>query len=211
MNKVNKKLLPFRSYSENDVVNEYSLDQLGEYGMFVKVSRGDLDDIQGEVADNFGASFDRSRSPQWGAKNKITPTTSGDTKYDVLGVTLWSTLANDENGQLLKFDKQKREELYAVISGDAVPVATKGRFLLGPEAFTVTGSAPNATGVDSVKPSLGDVVVPSNTEAGKVDIVPTSSIVASPSTATEYGENQILGKVIATGAMFSGTAEVILG
>lgn len=211
MNKVNKKLLPFRSYNENDVVNEYSLDQLGEYGMFVKVSRGDLDDIEGQVADSFGASFDRSRSPQWGAKNKITPCTSGDKKYDVLGITLWSTLASDENGELLKFNKQKQEELYAVISGDAVPVATKGRFLLGPESFTVTGAAPNATGVDSVKPAPGYVVVPSNTENGKVDLVPTSSIVSSPSAATEYGSDQILGKVIATGAMFSGTAEIILG
>ncbi len=211
MNTINKRLLPFRSFDENDVVNEYSLDTTGEYGMLVKISRGDLDDVQGELADSFGSDFDRVSSPYWGVKNKITPSTSGDTKYDVLGLTLYSTLSEDENGENLKYNRQKGIELHSVISGKAVPVVGKGRFTLGVDAYTVTGGAPNPTGA-AVQGSVGDVVVPSNYEVGKFDIVPASVIEATgtPALPTEYGSNQVLGRVMATGNGLGGMVQVQL-
>ena len=211
MNTINKKLLPFRSFDENDVINEYSLDTTGEYGQFVKVSRGNLDDVQGQVADSFGADFDRVSSPRWGVKNKITACTSGDTKYDLLGITLYSTLSHDENEEQLKFYRQKGVELHSVISGEAVPVIGKGRFTLGPEAYTVTGAAPNPTGTDSVQASIGNLVVPSNTEDGKVDIVPASWVQPATGAAFQrYQDDQVLGKVIGTGNAFGGAVYVSL-
>jgi len=212
MNTINKRLLPFRSIDENDVVNEYSLDTTGEYGMLVKISRGDLDDIQGEVADSFGAEFDRVTSPYWGVKNKVTQSTSGDTKYDVLGLTLYSTFDVDENGQLLKFYRQKGIEMHSVISGKAVPVVGKGRFTLGIDAYTVTGGAPDPTGTDAVQASIGNLLVPSNYVDGKFDIVPATVIEATgtPGLPTEYGSDQVLGRVLKTGNGFGGMVEVQL-
>jgi len=206
MNKQNTKLLPYRSYDENDVINEFSLDRHSEYGDFVKISRGDLDDLEGQIADDFGASYDRVTSPFWGVTNKITLTTSGDTKYDVLGVTLMSTLQYDENGEQLKFNKQKRHELFAVLTGQAVPVVGKGRFTLGHDGYLVAGVTPDAGA--GTQGNIGDVIVPSNSVDGKVDCVPTSAIVASPTSATEYGEDQILGKVLATGTYGDGSLYV---
>jgi hypothetical protein len=212
MNTVNKRLLPLRTVSEHDVVNEYSLDRTGDAGMFVKVLAGNLNEPYGQVAADFGASFDRVTSPRWGSLKKITPTTSGDTKYEFFGITTYSTLEQDENAQQLKFYKQKGDELHSVISGQSVPVATKGRFQLGPDAYTVTGSAPNPTGTNSVQAAVNWVVVPSNFTAGKVDLVPKTRLVNQTSgVSTEYGKDQVIGKVIGSGNAFGGVVDVIIG
>src|SRR5690606_29342937 len=139
---------------------------------------------------------------------KVTPITSGDTKYDVLGVTLMNVLTHDENGMPLDFYAQKRVELFAVQSGQAVPVIGKGRFTLGVDAYTVTGAAPLPA--SGISPNIGDVVVPSNTAEGKVDIVPQSALSASPSGANQYGYDQVLGKVLATGTEFGGSVYITL-
>lgn len=208
MNTQNKRLLPYRNYDPHDVINGlYSLDRYSEFGLFVKVGSANLDDADGIVADSFGAEFDRTLSPHWGVKQKVTPITSGDTKYDVLGITLKSVLETDENGMPLKFYARKRDELNAVVSGKAVPIATRGLFTLGVDAYQVTGATPSAA--NGIQANVGDVLVPSNSEEGKVDIVPLTSIVANPSGATQYGENQIIGKVISTGSLFDGCVQVI--
>lgn len=206
MNIQSKRLLPYRVYDEADVIVEYALDGTGDLGQFVKVAAADLDDESGIVDDSFGADFDRVSSPRWGSKNSVTLITSGDTKAEVLGITLKNTWETDENGQLLKFNKQKKEELFAVISGEPTQIVGKGRFHLGPEAFQVTGSAPSKTNLPNVK----DLVVPSNTSNGVVDIVPKAKIVATPSGVDQYSSDQILGSVIATGSKHGGTVVVKL-
>lgn len=209
MNKSSRKLLPLRTVDENDIINEYALAGVTEQGTFVKISSGSLTDGFGQVGASFGAAFDGTSSPQWGTKNQITEITSGDLAVDVLGITLYNVLAVDENGENLKYNKQKREELHAVLIGDSVPVAQKGRFILGPEAFEVVGAAPDFG--SSVMPAVGDRIVPSNNTNGKVDIVPKAKIVASPADATEYTQEQVLGTVIATGDVFNGSVGVLLG
>ena len=56
-----------------------------------------------------------------------------------LGVTLYDVREHDENGELLKFNPQKAAELQAAVSGQAVPVATKGTFLFATGAWTPAG------------------------------------------------------------------------
>jgi hypothetical protein len=63
---------------------------------------------------------------------KITGSTSGDIP---LGITLYQTAKNDENGEKLLYNPQKQEELQAMLPGQAVPVATKGIFTLAASAF----------------------------------------------------------------------------
>jgi hypothetical protein len=47
-----------------------------------------------------------------------------------LGMTLYQTAKNDENGEKLLYNPQKQEELQAMLPGQAVPIATKGIFTL---------------------------------------------------------------------------------
>ena len=54
----------------------------------------------------------------------------------VLGVTLNQTIANDENGEKLIYNPIKADELQAVLSGQAVPVATRGLFTFSNSAYT---------------------------------------------------------------------------
>ena len=214
MNTYNKRLLPYRSVNESDIVNEYALDRTGDYGMFVKVSRGDSNDIQGQVAASYGASFDRVTSPRWGVKNEITPTVSGDDKWDLLGVTLFNTYEVDENGIPLKFYRQKLTELHAVLSGHACPVATRGRFTLGVDACTVTGGA-LGTGAGQGFPSPGWVGCISDFAAGELDFVPTSRVNTTGGSAgnTEgyYTNEQVVAKVLATGQELGGSVYIQLG
>ena len=57
---------------------------------------------------------------------KVTATVSGDTMYNALGFTLLSTLEYDENGQPLRYNERRAKEIGAVISGETVPIVTKG-------------------------------------------------------------------------------------
>jgi hypothetical protein len=48
---------------------------------------------------------------------------------------LRQTLETDENGEKLIYNPIKRDELQAVLSGQAVPVATKGLFTFSEDAY----------------------------------------------------------------------------
>jgi hypothetical protein len=104
----------------------------------------------------------------------------------VLGITLNQTLAFDENGEKLLYNPVKRQELQAVLSGQAVPVATRGIFTL------------NDTAVDWVDANMvvnSHLLISAN--AGKVTgLAPTTS---GPLT----GQYSIIGKVLATGSRSS--------
>jgi hypothetical protein len=108
----------------------------------------------------------------------------------VLGITLNQTVLEDENGEKLLYNPVKAAELQAVLSGQAVPVATRGTFTLAD------------TAVDWVDANM---VVNSNllisANAGKVSgLAPTN---AGPLT----GQYTIVGKVLATGQRVSSNGE----
>jgi hypothetical protein len=151
------RILPFRQYSDHNVVNLYSVigsDVLdattdagaGDAGVFVKVSAGNFDDDPVSYTDN--AYLGKTNYPFIGTQDmypevnlKITGSTSGEIP---LGLTLYQTAKNDENGEKLLYHPQKQEELQAMLPGQAVPVATKGIFTLSAEAFDgpITSYAP---------------------------------------------------------------------
>jgi hypothetical protein len=161
-----KRILPYRDYSEHDVVNLFALeigsgDDLSTFvsngsgkfdaGVVVSVSAGDL---PGEVSELRAASSDKLREylgasfsgahigfngyPANGMT--VAPAAAGSRG---LGITLRETLAFDENGEKLLYYKQKLDEAQGVLPGQTVPVLTRGLVLL-------TGSAINGT------PSVGD-------------------------------------------------------
>ena len=142
------RILPFRQYSDHDVVNMYAViggDVLtsttdtgaGDAGVFVKVSDGNFDNDP--VTYQTNSYLGKTDYPFVGTTDmypevnlKITGSTSGEIP---LGMTLYQTAKNDENGEKLLYNPQKQEELQAMLPGQAVPVATKGIFTLAASAF----------------------------------------------------------------------------
>jgi hypothetical protein len=142
------RLYPFRQYSDVDVINMFASDTVdatpstngnGSAGVFVKVSAGnlDLDPIQ-YTATDITNTLGKADYPFLGAAQypavplKFTAATND---APVLGITLNQTLSTDENGERLLYNPVKRAELQAVLSGQAVPVATRGIFTLADTAI----------------------------------------------------------------------------
>ena len=140
------RLYPFRQYSEHDVINLFASDTVdtlpstngnGSAGVFVKVSAGNLDQDPITYATN-DTVLGKTDYPFLGAAQypsvplTFTAATAGS---PVLGITLNQTLLTDENGEKLLYNPVKRAELQAVLSGQAVPVATRGVFTLADTAI----------------------------------------------------------------------------
>jgi len=152
------RLLPFRQYSEQDVVNMFALtdaqvlpsttaadDGEGSNGVFVSVKDGNFN--QDVVSYGVNSYLGNEAYPHVGAGMyptnplEIEAAASGSIP---LGLTLNQTAKADENGEKLLYNTTKKEELQAVLPGQSVPVATKGIFTLSSaaitgDAFTVGG------------------------------------------------------------------------
>lgn len=141
------RLLPFRQYDEQDVINLFALtdadvlesttgDGNGSNGVFVKVSDGNFN--QDVITYGSNSYLGKTDYPFVGGDMyptnplEVTPAASGDLP---LGLTLNQTAKTDENGEKLLYNATKKEELQAVLPGQSVPVATKGIFTLAAEAF----------------------------------------------------------------------------
>jgi len=190
------RLLPFRQYHDNDVINMFALEDgsvnenvtgvgNGDAGVFVKVTAGDFNaDPVAYGADSYLGKTDYphvgfAQYPK--VAKKVAPVTSGDMP---VGLTLSQTAKFDENGEKLLYYPQKLAELHAVLPGQAVPIATKGIFTITANAFDGT-----ITGGDY---AVGTGIRVSDSNAGKVTGV-------APSNAAS------IGMVIGTGSRTSRT------
>ena len=145
------RLLPFRQYSEHEVVNLFSslnanatLATAGtaDAGVFVKVTNGNANDPTEYITSDYLGKTDypfvgRDQYPQ--VPLKVDAGASGDM---ILGVTLLQTALRDENDEKLLYYPQKALENQAVLSGQAVPVLTRGILTFDvPTAFSDTTQA----------------------------------------------------------------------
>jgi len=162
----------------------------GSAGVFVKVSAGnlDLDPIQYTAAD-ITNTLGKTDYPFLGAVQypavplQFTAATAG---VPVLGMTLNQTLATDENGERLLYNPVKRAELQAVLTGQAVPVATRGIFTLADTAIDW---------VDANMVVNSHLIISAN--AGKVSGLLATAV--SPITGT----TSIIGRILGTGQRVS--------
>lgn len=191
------RLLPFRDYDEHDVVNLFkSAGNLsdfidlsdaakrstpqGDAGVFVTVSAGDLTgdwdpvDVTSNPASLLGKTdyphVGRNTYPQ--AALSVSPT-AGTATESCIGVTLRQTVARDENGENLLYNQVKKDELFGVLPGEAVPVLSKGLITLSADALTGAGT------VGQVLQTAAD---------GQVEPVDRGS-----------ATNQIVGQILAVG------------
>tara|TARA_R100000482_G_scaffold122217_1_gene69424 strand:+ start:428 stop:1066 length:639 start_codon:yes stop_codon:yes gene_type:complete len=165
------RILPFRQYSDHDVVNLYALDNnsvltsttdvgSGDAGVFVTITDGNFNNDP--VTYQTNSYLGDSSFPFLGTTEmypevnlKVNAATSGQKP---LGITLLQTAKNDENGEKLLYNPTKQTELQAVLPGQAVPIATRGIFTLSSSGFD--GSATDYT--------VGAPVQMSYTNPGKV-------------------------------------------
>jgi hypothetical protein len=179
------RLLPYRSYDENDVINFYSLDAVtGEAGSVVQVSSANLTDepvsmVTRGDADSYQNVLGNGFSPYPQVNYKVSKVTGTGAAVRPLGILLRDVRSTDENGQNLIYDSVKREELQCVVSGQAVPIATKGIFTVN-----VKGLA------GGVSPAINSLAVPAAN--GTLTGVAFAS-------ASQEEKDVAVGKFIATG------------
>lgn len=122
-------LRPFRDYDEKDVINLFAFSGTlpATAGTLVKIQgNGWKSDDEISFLGGVGASYSNTVSERYGVAGKVAATSSGD---NPLGMLLFDVRETDENGELLKFNPRKAAEMNAVLSGQAVPLITKGVFL----------------------------------------------------------------------------------
>ncbi len=121
-------LLPFRDYDEKDVINLFA------FSGTLPATKGTLVKVQGsgfkatdelDMLGNVGAAFGNTVSQRYGAAAKISVAASGEAP---LGMMLFDVKETDENGEQLKFNPRKAAEMGCVVSGQVVPVVTRGTF-----------------------------------------------------------------------------------
>jgi hypothetical protein len=203
-----KRILPYRDYSEHEVVNAFSLDtesykitgaiqgKAGDFdaGVVVAVKEGSLpgdmpeQDIDGDLRAYLGASYSAGSTHIGYSSypyNGMTVEPSADGS-DALGITLRETLAYDENGEKMLNYRVKLDEAQAVLPGHTVPVLTRGLVLLHADAFAnMNNVAPGAKlTVDS-----GQFVV------GTSNIVGTVVATGKESTSDEGDIDKVLCKI----------------
>lgn len=141
-------LKPFRVYDEHDVVNLYAYS--GTIGISAgdKIAKGTLVKVIGggwknssdptELLGSVGASYAGTVAQRYGTVAKVGLATSGAV---ALGVILHDIGEVDENGELLKFNPRKASEMEMVLSGQTVPVLTRGILLYSGDSLGAVSSA----------------------------------------------------------------------
>ena len=121
-------LLPFRDYDEKDVINLFAFSGTlpATKGTLVKVQgSGFLATNEIDMLGSVGAAFGNTVSQRYGAAAKVSIAATGETP---LGMLLFDVKETDENGEQLKFNPRKAAEMGCVVSGQVVPVVTRGTF-----------------------------------------------------------------------------------
>ena len=180
-------LRPYRDYSEHDVVNLFAFDGaqnadgvIATAGTVVKVAGNGFQPVAdkslgggtgflGTIPVDLGGTLSipglsNVVSNRYVLTAKVEAANSGSAP---LGVTLISTQELDENGEKLVFNPRKAAEKGVVISGQGVPVLTRG-------IIVYSGSE-----IDNAA-NVGAGVYISNLNAGELSTVDSTAAGATP-------------------------------
>lgn len=166
---------PLRQYSEHEVVNLFAYAGTISTTAGAKVNKGSVVKITGDgfqasddldMIGSVGASYNGTVSQRYGVVAKMNLCQSGDTP---LGIMLNSVAEVDENGELLKFNPRKAAEMQVALSGQSVPILTRGIILY---SGALTSSDPGAN-VAIYATDAGEL---STSSTGKVKVGKTLGI-----------------------------------
>jgi len=179
-------LKPFRQISENDVVNLYAFDgSAATRGHIVKLSataaKGwQADDNHDEV--DIGLGINNTVSDRFSVKARVETCTSGDVPF---GMLMYDVAETDENGEKLIFHPRKAHEMQVALSGQAVPVLTRGIVLVN--GVTEYGAETVAAGVTLYAGPSGGIITQTTASVQNLKKVGVSLGSAVGSTS-EYGQ-----------------------
>ena len=164
-------LRPFRDYSEHDVINLFAFDYSG-----TDIDAGNLVQIKSAAGfsahDNLGQDatmlWDNSGltnivSDRYSVNARVELAGSGETP---LGMMLYGCKEVDENGEKLIYNPHKAAEMQVTVSGQAVPVVTRGLFLVNNVDGTPTAGSLAYCGGDAA----GDGKISATSGGSKVTI-----------------------------------------
>jgi hypothetical protein len=121
-------LKPFRDYNEREVINLFTVTGDLPKGTFVTATSSGAnlrdDNNLGQLSP-YGNTVSAVFGPSW----NVGAAPSGTAKGSILGMTLKDFRTYDENGEKLLFHPRKAAEMDVIISGQAMPVVSKGIFL----------------------------------------------------------------------------------
>ena len=150
------KILPLRDYDEHDVVNFYTWSGTvpANAGTVVNVggSGYTTDNLTAQLLGSVGQAYANTVSERFGVYPYVQQANSGD---NVLGILLYDVRETDENGEKLIFHPQKAKENNWAISGQAVPVLTRGVVMFSGIIEAVTPGAPLYVSGGSLTPTAG--------------------------------------------------------
>ena len=166
---------PFRQYNLNDIDSNFTLNTTGDDGIFAAYGNGAF------FGDGFttipvGNVFPGADSFVYSPLATIQIAPSGTTASMFAGITLKASLTTDENGDQLRWNKDRLNDLNAVLSGQPMPVMKQG--VIAIQNYCFEGY-----------PLPGKVGVISNNGNGKVVALNYADIEASG-----YSYNQIIGR-----------------
>jgi hypothetical protein len=163
------KLRPFRDYDEKDVINLYSVSGLSSLPLnngTLVTPAGDgfrLDAEATEMLGNYGDfSVTNFVAQRYGVVAKVRVAQPTDKP---LGLTLFDVREYDENNIPLKYSPRKAAEMEAVLSGQAVPLVTRGTFAIS--GIVVSGGVAVVAGADAYAGFNGSIATSGINKIGK--------------------------------------------
>jgi hypothetical protein len=148
-------LRPFRVVDEHDVVNlfKFSGTLPASKGTMVYIHSGWDADQDLQLLGSPGASFNNTVSQRYGVTARVAA--CNDSGQAAVGLLLYDVRETDENGEKLIFNPAKAAQMQCVLSGQAVPFATKGIFLYSGVGGTPVAGSPAYLGTDGGITSAG--------------------------------------------------------
>lgn len=169
---------PLRTIDEHDVNPFYAYQATAgglpvTKGTFVKIQSGWNTEQEIQELGDVGAPWQNVVSQRFGVHSRVTAcTSSGD---NAIGMLLYDVRETDENGQPLKFYQGKIDQMQCVLSGQAVPIVSKGYFLYSGvnggrnPVVGVTPGAPAFLGTDGGINVSGSVTNGGVTKVGRFE------------------------------------------
>lgn len=136
---IQQTLRPFRDYDEKDVINLFSVSGapvdstyqiIATKGSLVKVvGNGFVNDQDPETMIGGFGQFQVNNyvAQRYGVPSQVALAGVSDSP---IGMLLFDVRELDENLEFLKYRPQKAAEMEAVLSGQAVPIVSRGLFLI---------------------------------------------------------------------------------
>jgi hypothetical protein len=142
-------LKPFRDYDEHDVINLFAFSGASaNKGTVVVAQSQGVNLLDPTSLDNL-SSYGNTLSAQFNVPWTVAPASASSNKNQVVGILLKDVRTVDENGERLIYNPRKAAEMDVIISGQAVPVLTKGLVLVNDIVGTPgfgSGARPAANG-----------------------------------------------------------------